>query len=99
MSNWLDPSFNAVSLALHVTVVVPTGKLLPDITTLPAASSHTMVVELMTPSTMSLADGNGDQVTLAAVIPVATNTEGTVFGEVTTGGTLSVLREERNCLS
>ena len=40
MSNWLDPSFSAVSLALHVTVVVPTEKLPPDITTLPAAVSY-----------------------------------------------------------
>ena len=96
MSNWLDPSFSAVSLALQVTVVVPTGKLSPDITTLPAVSLHTMVVGSMTPSTMSLADGDVGQVTLAAVTPVATNTEGIVLGEVTTGGSLSVLREERN---
>ena len=27
MLNWLDPSFSAVSLALQVTVVVPTGNL------------------------------------------------------------------------
>ena len=68
-----DPSLSAVSLALHVTVVKnirvvkPTEYKVSDITTLPRLSSHTMVAELMTPSTVSLAIGDGDQVTLADV--------------------------------
>ena len=70
MLNWLDPSFSAVSLALQVTVVVPTGKLLPDITTLPELSLHTMLAERMVPSTTSMADD--DHMTAAFVIPDCT---------------------------
>ena len=81
MLNWLDPSFSAVSLALQVTVVVPTGNLSPDITTLPGPTSHTMVEGGMGPSTVSLADGNGDHVTMASAIPASTFMAGTLLGE------------------
>ena len=91
MLNWLDPSFSAVSLALQVTVVVPTGNLSPDITTLPGLTSHTMLEGAMAPSTVSLADGIGDHVTAASAIPGSTFIIGTLFGAVTTGGSLSVL--------
>ena len=81
MLNWHVPSFSAVSLALHVTVVVPTTNLAPDVTTLPALISQTMVEGTMTPSTVSLADGNGDQVTLTSTIPASTFIIGTSFGQ------------------
>ena len=70
-----DPSLSAVTLALHVTVVKPTEYKVSDITTLPRLSSHTMVAELMTPSIVSLAIGDGDQVTLAVIVPASTLTE------------------------
>ena len=91
MLNSHDPSFSAVSLALHVTVVVPTGYTWksPDITTLPRLSSHTMVVALMTPSTVSLAVGDGDHVTTAPAIPGSTVMFATLFGHKTAGGLLS----------
>ena len=92
MFNSHDPSLSAVSLALHVTVVVPTGYKSPDITTLPRLSSHTMVV--MSPSTVSLAVGNSD--TLASAIPDSTVT--TVFGHKTVGGSLSVSGKTRKLL-
>ena len=79
MLNWHDPSSGIESLALHVTVVVPTENLSPDITTLPVPASHTMVV--MTPSTVSLAVGNGDHMTLASAIPESTYFIGTLFGQ------------------
>ena len=85
MLNSHDPSLSAVSLALHVTVVVPTGYKSPDITTLPRLSSHTMLV--MSPST---ADGDSDHVTLASAIPGSTVILATVFGHKTVGGSLSV---------
>ena len=51
-----------------------------------------MVAELMTPSTVSLAIGDGDQVTLAVIVivPASTLTE-TVLGQKTVGGSLSAL--------
>ena len=81
MLNWHDPTRGTESVALQVTVVMPTRNLEPDITTLPASSIHTMVVGSMTPSTVSLAEGDGDQVTLASVIPALTFTEGMLFGQ------------------
>ena len=74
MLNSHDPSTLRVSLALHVTVVVPTGYKSPDITTLPELSSHTMVEALMTVPLVSLAVGDGDQVTLAFAVPESTFT-------------------------
>ena len=44
----------------------------------------------MTPSTVSLAIGDGDQVTLAVIVPASTLTE-TVLGQKTVGGSLSAL--------
>ena len=93
MLNWLDPSFSAVSLALQVTIVVPTGNLSPDVTTLPGPTSHTMVEGGMGPSTVSLADGNGDHVTMASVIPGSTFMAGTLFGEYTIGASLSAFQK------
>ena len=90
MLNSHDPSLSAVSLALHVTFVKPMGYKVSDITTLPRLSSHTMVAGSMTPSTVSLAVGNGDQVTLAVAVPASTVTE-TVLGQKTVGGSLSAL--------
>ena len=90
MLNWHDPSSGIESLALHVTVVKPTEYKVSDITTLPRLSSHTMVVELMSPSTVSLAVGDGDQVTLAVIVPADTFTE-TVLGQKTVGSSLSAL--------
>ena len=90
-----DPSLSAVSLALHVTVVKPIEYKVSDITTLPRLSSHTMVAELMTPSTVSLAIGDGDQVTLAVIVPASTLTE-TVRGQKTVGGLLSALGKRIN---
>ena len=89
MESWHVPSLSAVSLALHVTVVVPAGNLEPDTTTLPRPSSHTMVEELMTPSKVSLAVGNGDHETLASAIPGSTFLGATGFGQVTTGASMS----------
>ena len=94
MLNWLDPSFSAVSLALQVTVVVPTGNLLPDITTLPESSSHMMLAGRIEPSTISTADGNGDQVTLASAIPGSTLIDGILLGAVITGPSLSALTKQ-----
>ena len=48
MLNSHDPSLSAVSLALHVTVVVPTGYKSPDITTLPRLSSHILQLLIIT---------------------------------------------------
>ena len=48
----------------------------------------------MGPSTVSLADGNGDHVTLASAIPGFTFIEETVFGQVTIGASKSVCGEE-----
>ena len=96
MVNWLDPSFTEVSLALHVTVVVPTGNLLPDLTTLPALFVHMMVLGSMAPSKASRADGNGIHVTAASDIPGSTFLERTLFGGVTTGGSMSVKSKRRN---
>ena len=70
-----DPVTLRVSLALHVTVVKPTEYKSPDITTLPELSSHTMVEASMTVPFVSLAVGNGDQVTLAVAVPASTVTE------------------------
>ena len=81
MLNWHDPSCGTESLALQVTVVVPTANLEPDITTLPGPTSHTMAEEVMGPSTVSLADGNGDHVTMASPIPASTAIRGTLFGQ------------------
>ena len=89
MLNWHDPSSGTESLALHVTVVVPTANLSPDITALPAPVSHTMVV--MTPSTVSLAVGNGDHITLASAIAASTYFIGTLFGQYTIGTSMSAL--------
>ena len=97
MLNSHDPSFRAVSLALHVTDVVPTPKLLPDITVLPFPSSQ--LIGIMAPSTVSLADGIGDQVTLASAIPGSTAIIGISFGQVRTGGSLSALIKRRECHS
>ena len=69
MLNSHDPSFSAVSLALHVTDVKPTAYVSPDISTVPEPSSHIMLAAGIEPSTVSLADGNGDHVTLATAIP------------------------------
>ena len=96
MFNSHDPSLSAVSLALHVNVVVPTGYKSPDITTLPRLSSHTMVV--MSPSTVSLAVGDTDHVTLASAIPGSTVMLATVFGHKTVGGSLSVSGKTRKLL-
>ena len=74
MLNSHDPVTLRVSLALHVTVVVPTGYKSPDITTLLELSSHTMVLGSMTVPLVSLAVGNGDQVTLAIAVPGSTLT-------------------------
>ena len=89
MVNWLDPTFGTESEAVHVTVVVPTGYLPPDITTLPAVFRHTILAAGMTPSTTSVADGDCDQTTAAYGIPGSTFIEGTLFGEVITGPSLS----------
>ena len=90
MLNWLDPSLSAASLAVHVTVVVPTGYLPPDTTTLPAWFSHLMLAAGMTPSKASNADGDDDQVTAALGIPGFTFWKRTLFGVVITGGSISV---------
>ena len=95
MLNWPDPSFSEVSLALHVTVVVPTGNLSPDITTLPASSSHVMLPAGMAPSKASMADGNGDQGTTASAIPGSTFIIRTSSGAVTTGGSVSVNKRQQ----
>ena len=95
MVNWLDPTFGIVSLAVHVTVVVPTGYLSPDITTLPASFLHTILAEGMAPSTTSVADGNGDQLTAASAIPGST-LDWTLLGVVITGPSLSVLHKRRH---
>ena len=92
MLNWHDPSSGIESLALHVTVVVATGNLSPDITTLPGPTSHTMVEGGIGPSTVSLADGNGNHVTMASAIPGSTFMAGTLLGQYTIGGSLSVLK-------
>ena len=88
-----DPVTLRVSLALHVTVVKPTEYKSPDITTLPELSSHTMVEASMTVPFVSLAVGNGDQVTLAVAVPASTVTE-TVLGQKTVGGSLSALKKK-----
>ncbi len=59
ISNEHVPSFDEVSLALHVTVVVPTEKESPDDTALPEVSVH--LITEVGPSTTSSADGIGDQ--------------------------------------
>ena len=89
MLNSHDPSFSAVSLALHVTDVKPTAYVSPDITTVPEPSSHIMLAARIEPSTLSLADGNGDHVTLATAIPASTFMEATVLGHATVGASLS----------
>ena len=92
MLNWHDPSSGIESLALHVTVVVATGNLSPDITTLPGPTSHTMVAGGIGPSTVSLADGNGNHVMMAFAIAGSTFMAGTLLGQYTIGGSLSVLK-------
>lgn len=67
MSNEHVPSFIAVSLALHVTVVVLSGKESPDDTALPELSVH--AVTGRGPLTTSSADGIGDHVTGVLVAP------------------------------
>lgn len=86
MLNWHIPSRGTESLALQVTVVKPAGNLSPDLTTVPESSEHTMLVELMGPSTVSLAVGIGIQLTTAFGIPGSTFIIGTVFGQLTVGG-------------
>ena len=93
MLNSHDPSLSAASLALHVTVVKFTGYKSPDITTLPRLSSHTIVEGLMTPSTVSLAVGDGDHVTIAPAIPRSTVMLATVFGHKTVGDSLSAFEK------
>ena len=92
MVNWLDPSFSAVSLALQVTVVMPTGKLSPDITTLPSLFLHTMVVESISPSTTSEPDGWVGQVMRAFANPLSTLEE-ILDGVVIRGTSLSVFKK------
>ncbi len=84
MLNWPEASFIEVSYALQVTVVKPTGYLPPDVTMLPAWSSHTMV-GLTEPSQASKAVGVDDQVTTASGLPGSTNCPGTSLGRVRTG--------------
>ncbi len=91
MLNWHDPSFSAVSLTLHVTVVKPTAYISPDNTTLPISSSHT-TLGVTLPSTISLADGDGDHLTVDNAVPASTFMEGTSLGHVTVGASLSVKR-------
>ena len=96
MLNWLDPSFSAVSLALQVTVVMPTGYLPLETTTLPAWSSHIMLAVGINPSKASSADGGGDQTMAASGLPVSTFIMGTLFGVVMTGGSMSVTSKRSN---
>lgn len=91
MLNWQDPSFSAVSLTLHVIVVKPTAYMSPDITTLPISSLHT-ILAVTSPSTVSLADGDGDHETVDNAVPGSTVAEGTSLGHVTAGASLSVKR-------
>ena len=89
MLNRQDPSFSAVSLALHVTVVKPSAYKSPDTTTLPVSSVHTTLA-VTSPSTISLADGGADHVTFDEAVPGSTFMEGTSLGHVTEGASLSV---------
>lgn len=92
MLNWHDPSFSAVSLTLHVTVVKPTAYISPDNTTLPISSSHTTLAVTL-PSTTSLADGDGDHETVDNAVPGSTFIEEISFGHVTVGASLSVKKK------
>ena len=87
MSNEHVPSFIEVSLALHVTVVVPREKESPDDTILPEMSVH--VVTEIGPSTISSANGISDQVTGVLPSNGFTNTDGKSAEQVTSGASLS----------
>ena len=87
MLNSQEPSFSAVSLTLHVTVVRPSVYKSPDITALPRQSVHTIVLLSMV-STLSVAVGNGDQVTLAVDSPRSMDTE-LLLGQSTVGVSVS----------
>ena len=87
MVNSQEPSFSAVSLTLHVTVVRPSVYKSADITTLPRQSVHTIVLLSMV-STLSVPLGNGDQVTLAVDSPWSMDTE-LLLGQSTVGASVS----------
>ena len=76
-----DPSLGTVSLALQVTVVKPTGNPSPDVTMLPRWSQHMILVKSMGPSTVSLAEGKGNQITLATAIEGSTFLMRTLLGQ------------------
>ena len=98
MLNWQDPSFSAVSLALHVTVVKPTAYKSPDSTTLPRSSLHTTLA-VTSPSTISLADGGADHVTFDEAVPGSTFMEGTSLGHVSVGASLSVKEDNASFIN
>ena len=98
MLNWQDPSFSAVSLALHVTVVKPTAYKSPDTTTLPRSSVHTTLA-VTSPSTISVADGGADHVTFDEAVPGSTFMEGTSFGHVTEGASSSVKKDNASFIN
>ena len=98
MFNRQDPSFSAVSLALHVTVVTPTAYKSPDTTTLPISSVHTTLA-VTSPSTISLAVGGVDHVTFDEAVPGSTFMEGTTIGHVTVGASLSVKKDNASFIN
>ncbi len=89
MLNELDPSLFAVSLAVQVTVVTPTGYRPMDTTMSPAWSLHTIVLTEMMPSQASLAVAVNVQLTAASGIPGSTFVPEISGGTVTTGPTMS----------
>ena len=98
MLNWQDPSFSAVSLALHVTVVKPTAYKSPDSTTLPRSSLHTTLA-VTSPSTISLADGGADHLTFDEAVPGTTFMEGTSLGHVSVGASSSVKEDNASFIN